>query len=60
VSRVRAGSKQRSCCNELLTCARRRVRVVDVEVSVDTLTGLLAQFERTFAARRGFSSDGGS
>jgi hypothetical protein len=36
------------------------VRVVDVEVDVDALEGLLAQLARAFAARKGFSSDGGS
>jgi hypothetical protein len=36
------GSEQRCRCNELLNHARRCVRVVDVEVGVDTLAGLLA------------------
>jgi hypothetical protein len=34
--------------------------VVDVEVGVDALTGLLAQLTRAFAARGGFSGDGGA
>jgi hypothetical protein len=33
--------------------------VVDVEVDVDALAGLLAQLARTFAARGGFPDDGG-
>jgi hypothetical protein len=36
------GSEQRCCCNELLACTRRRVRVVDIEVGVDAFAGLLA------------------
>jgi hypothetical protein len=36
------GSEKRRCCNELLTRARRHVWVVNIEVGVDTLTGLLA------------------
>jgi hypothetical protein len=32
---------------------------VDIEVGIDALAGLLAQLTRAFAARRGFSSDGG-
>jgi hypothetical protein len=45
------GSEQRRCCNELLARARWHVRIVDVEVGVDTLTGLVAQLAHTFAAR---------
>jgi hypothetical protein len=33
--------------------------VVDVEVGVDALAGLLAQRTRVFAVRGGFPSDGG-
>jgi hypothetical protein len=36
------GSEQRRCCNELWTCARQCVQVVDIEVSVDALASLLA------------------
>jgi hypothetical protein len=46
--------------NELLTCSRGRVRVVDVEVDVDALAGLLAQLACALAARGGFPGDGGS
>jgi hypothetical protein len=35
------------------------VRIVDIEVGVDALTGLPTQLARVFAARRGFSRDGG-
>jgi hypothetical protein len=34
--------------------------VVDVEVGIDALAGLPAQFSCAFAAREGFSGDGGS
>jgi hypothetical protein len=37
-----------------------RVWVVDVEVEVDALAGLLAKLTRAFATPRGFSGDGGS
>jgi hypothetical protein len=37
-----------------------RVRIVDVEVRVDVITGLPAQLTRAFAARRGFPRDGGA
>jgi hypothetical protein len=43
-----------------LTRSRGRVRVVDIEVDVDALVGLLTQLARAFAARGGFSGDGGS
>jgi hypothetical protein len=36
------GAEQCCRCNELLACTRRRVQVVDIEVSVDALVGLLA------------------
>jgi hypothetical protein len=35
------------------------VRVIDIEVGLDALTGLPAQLARTFAMHRGFSHDGG-
>jgi hypothetical protein len=54
------GPEQRRCIDELLTRARWRVWVVDVEVGIDALTGLLAQLAHAFAARRGFSSNGGA
>jgi hypothetical protein len=41
-------------------CSLGRVRVVDVEVGVVALAGLLAQLARTFAARGSLSSDGGT
>jgi hypothetical protein len=37
-----------------------RVWVIDVEVGIDALAGLLAQLTRAFAARGGFPGDGGS
>jgi hypothetical protein len=37
-----------------------RAWIVDVEVGVDALAGLLAQLTRAFAARRGFAGDGGA
>jgi hypothetical protein len=37
-----------------------RIWVVDVEVGVDAVTGLPAQFTRAFAARGGFPRDGGA
>jgi hypothetical protein len=43
-----------------LSRSRGRVWVVDVEVDVDALAGLLAKLARAFAARGGFSGDGGS
>jgi hypothetical protein len=43
-----------------LACSWGRARVVNVEVGVDALAGLLAQLARAFAARGGFSSDGGA
>jgi hypothetical protein len=43
-----------------LACSWGRARVVNVEVGVDALAGLLAQLTRAFAARGGFSSDGGA
>jgi hypothetical protein len=43
-----------------LACSWGRARVVDVEVSVDALAGMLVQLTRAFAARGGFSSDGGT
>jgi hypothetical protein len=46
------GSEQRCHCDELLTCPGRRVRVVDVEVGIDALTGLPARLSHVFAAPR--------
>jgi hypothetical protein len=40
--RCRHGPEQRRGCDELLARARWRVWVVDVEVDVDALAGLLA------------------
>jgi hypothetical protein len=54
------GPQQCRSGNELPTCPWGCVQVIDVEVSVDALAGLLAQLTRTFAARGGFPSDGGS
>jgi hypothetical protein len=53
------GPQQRRGGNELLACSRGRVRVVDVEVSVDAIAGLSAQLACSFAARGGFPGDGG-
>jgi hypothetical protein len=36
------GPEQRCCCDELLACSQRCVRVVDIEVGIDTLVGLPA------------------
>jgi hypothetical protein len=36
------------------------VQIVDIEVSIDALAGLSAQLARAFAARQGFSRDGGT
>jgi hypothetical protein len=44
--------------NERLARSRGRARIVDVEVDVDA-AGLSAQLARVFAARGGFSDDGG-
>jgi hypothetical protein len=46
--------------NELLACSRGRVRIVDIEVSIDAIASLPAQLGRTFPARGGFSRDGGA
>jgi hypothetical protein len=54
------GSQQCRGCDEILACTRGRVRVVDVEVSVDVVARLPAQLARAFAARGSFSSDGGA
>jgi hypothetical protein len=40
--------------------SRGSVRVVDIEVDVDALTGLFAQFTRALAARGNFPDDGGA
>jgi hypothetical protein len=37
-----------------------RAWIVDVEVGVDAVAGLLAQLTRVFAAHGGFSRDGGT
>jgi hypothetical protein len=52
----RAWPQQCRSDNELLARSRGRVRVVDV----DALAGLPTQLTRAFAARGGFSGDGGS
>jgi hypothetical protein len=44
----------------LLARSRRRVRVVDVEVSVDAVAGLYAQLPHMFAACGGFPRHGGA
>jgi hypothetical protein len=54
------GPQQCRGSNELLARSRGRVRIVDAEVGVDEIAGLLAQLTRAFAARRGFSRDGGA
>jgi hypothetical protein len=54
------GSQQCHSSDELLSRSWGRARVVDVEVGVDALAGLLAQLTRAFAARGGFSGDGGA
>jgi hypothetical protein len=56
------GHGPQQCCggNELLARSRGRVRIVDVEVGVDAVAGLPAQFTRSFAARGGFSRDRGA
>jgi hypothetical protein len=46
--------------DEFLARLRGRAWVVDVEVGVDALAGLLAQLARTLAARGGFPGDGGA
>jgi hypothetical protein len=46
--------------DELLARSRGRIRVVDVEVGIDTIAGLSAQLTRTFATRGGFPRDGGA
>jgi hypothetical protein len=43
-----------------LACSRGHAWVVDIEVGVDALAGLLAQLTRAFAVRGGFPSDGGT
>jgi hypothetical protein len=54
------GLQQRRGGDELLARSWGRIRVVDVEVGVDAVTGLPAQFTRGFAARRSFPRDGGA
>jgi hypothetical protein len=46
--------------DDLLARSRGRVWIVDVEVGVDAVAGLSAQFTRAFAARGGFPRDGGA
>jgi hypothetical protein len=53
------GPQQRRGGDELLARSRGRVWIVDIEVSVDTITSFPAQLTRVFATRRGFSRDGG-
>jgi hypothetical protein len=43
------GLEQRCCCDELLARMWWCVRVVDVEVGVDTLAGLVAELAHAFA-----------
>jgi hypothetical protein len=47
------GPQQRCGGDELLARSRRRVWVVNVEISVDAVAGLYAQLTRAFAARGG-------
>jgi hypothetical protein len=54
------GPEQHLSCDELLTRAWCSVWVVNIEVGVDALTGLHAQLEHAFAARRVFSDDRGT
>jgi hypothetical protein len=54
------GPQQRRGSNELLARSRGRARIIDVELGVDAIAGLSAQFSCAFAARGGFPSDGGS
>jgi hypothetical protein len=51
--------QQRRRSNELLARSRGCAWIVDVEVGVDAIAGLSTQFPREFAARGGFSGDGG-
>jgi hypothetical protein len=51
------GSEQLRCCDEFLTRARWRVWVINIEVGVDALAGLLAQVVHAFATCRGFSGN---
>jgi hypothetical protein len=53
-------SQQHRGGNEFLARSWGRIWVVDVEVGVDAVTGLPAQFTRAFAARGGFPRDGGA
>jgi hypothetical protein len=54
------GPEQCRCGDELLARPQGRVWIVDVEVGADAITGLPAQLSRAFAARGGFSCDGGA
>jgi hypothetical protein len=54
------GPQQCRGCDELLARVRWCVRVVDVEVGVDALSGLLARLTHAFAACGDFSSNGGA
>jgi hypothetical protein len=36
------GSQQCRSCDELLACSWRRARIVDIEVGIDAIAGLLA------------------
>jgi hypothetical protein len=54
------GPQQRCSSNELLARSRGRAWIVNVEVGVDAVAGLLAQLTRAFATRGGFSRDGGA
>jgi hypothetical protein len=60
VSRGGHGPQQRCGGDELLARSRGRIRVVDIEVGVDAVTGLPGLFARAFAARGGFSCHGGT
>jgi hypothetical protein len=46
--------------DELLALSWGRIRVVDVEVSIDAVAGLSAQLARMFATRGGFIRHGGA
>jgi hypothetical protein len=54
------GPQQRCGSNELLARSRGHAWIVDVEVGVDAIAGLSAQFPCAFAALGGFPGDGGS
>jgi hypothetical protein len=53
------GPQQRRGGDNLLARSWGRLRVVDVEIGIDAVTGLPAQFTRAFAAREGLPRHGG-